>query len=89
MKKSERGVQPDEEANESLSDKGDGEATLGTGDVDMDSQDVKMEVGEASIKEESADIPERDSIEEPAKPDDTSLTESVEVPQTNAMEVDH
>jgi hypothetical protein len=90
INKSTTATQPEEEeVNETLSDKadGEGEGPSETGDVDMESQDVKMEVTDSAIKEEPVEMPVVDSTEEPLKEEEPSMT-VVEPTPANAMEVD-
>jgi hypothetical protein len=81
-------TQPEEEEiNETLSDKGDGEGPSETGDIEMESQDVKMELTDGSIKDEPVEIPVVDVVDGPVK-EEVPLTVAEPTP-ANAMEVDH
>lgn len=94
IKDSEKVVKHEDDVNETLSDKGEGEGPSETADVEMESQevkaegaDVKMEVTEAPIKEEPpVQVPVVEVTEAPEKTDDGDPTLTT-VP-ANAMEVD-
>ena len=88
INKSTTATQPEEdEVNETLSDKADGEGPEETGDVDTESQEVKMEITDLAIKEEPVEMPVVDATGEPFTEEEPSLP-VVEPTPADAMEVD-